>query len=349
MPTRRSFLRSAFGVGAGCALALQVARPAGAQTPGRTTLSGVSSERLERNKAAVLRYKQSQGTDKADDVAREVLAPRYRRLRAGLHHLASNARGQGFPSPGSNLRDAIPDREDMIEDIVADGDRVGLLFRITGTQQGNLYGIAPTGKRIDVFEAGLFRLADGQITEAWFMADEAGLLRQLGGRLPARKDGKLIAPPVTGDGEDGDALVARLVEEARRSNESRNKIVIARSKSSAPPERPSDFVQRRRGFEHLRRYGQAHGVSEQTPSYALPDRHDRVDDLLGEGNKVWMRFRLAGTQTRSLYGLPPTNRQVEVPELGIMRFAGGDWQEGWYFGDELGLLLQLGAPNLLVS
>ena len=29
----------------------------------------------------------------------------------------------------------------------------------------------------------MFRLADGKVTESWFMADEAGLLRQLGGKL----------------------------------------------------------------------------------------------------------------------------------------------------------------------
>ena len=27
----------------------------------------------------------------------------------------------------------------------------------------------------------------------------------------------------------------------------------------------------------------------------------------------------------------------------------GQWKIGWYFGDGLGMLLQLGMPNLLVS
>ncbi len=33
---------------------------------------------------------------------------------------------------------------------------------------------------------------------------------------------------------------------------------------------------------------------------------------------------------------------------GSSRFDDGAWKEGWYFGDELGLLLQLGVPNALV-
>jgi predicted ester cyclase len=45
--------------------------------------------------------------------------------------------------------------------------------------------------------------------------------------------------------------------------------------------------------------------------------------------------------------LPPTGHRVEMPEVGIMRFAEGKWAEGWYFGDELGILLQLSAEQML--
>jgi predicted ester cyclase len=212
-----------------------------------------------------------------------------------------------------------------------------------------VFSIPATGRPIDVYEAGIYRLRDGQVVEAWFMADEAGLLKQLGATLPVRKDGRLIAPPVTGGGEDGDALVARLMAEGASTQAQRNKLAVARSKSSMPDEdaRAADYRQGRQGFQYLRDYGNAHGVGDQTPTRALPDRHDRVDGLLAEGDSVWMRFRLTGTNTRPLYGLPPSNAPVEVPELGIMQFENGKWTEGWYFGDELGLLLQIGQPNAL--
>jgi hypothetical protein len=45
----------------------------------------------------------------------------------------------------------------------------------------------------------------------------------------------------------------------------------------------------------------------------------------------------------------PTGNKVDVAEIGIMRFADGQWKEGWYFGDELGMLLQLGVPHLLTG
>ncbi len=62
-----------------------------------------------------------------------------------------------------------------------------------------------------------------------------------------------------------------------------------------------------------------------------------------------MAFKLSGSQTGGLYGLPATNKPVQVPELGRMTFVDGQWKIGWYFGDELGMLLQLGMPNALVG
>jgi len=51
-----------------------------------------------------------------------------------------------------------------------------------------------------------------------------------------------------------------------------------------------------------------------------------------------------------MYGIPPTGKVVEVAEIGTARFADGKWAASWYFGDELGMLLQLGlSPNILVS
>ena len=210
MLTRRTLLTASLATGAG--LALPAIDRAGAQAPA-----------LERNKAVVRRFKEAQGTKEEADAMREVLAPNYKRWRGGIEHLAANARDQGFPGPGSYLRGAFPDRTDTIEDIVADGDRVGMLFRVRGTHRGNFFGIAPTDKPFDIHELGIFRLADGKITEAWFMADELGLLQQLGAKMPARKDGKRIVPPVTGGGEDPDARGGAAQGEADPTAQDRNR------------------------------------------------------------------------------------------------------------------------------
>jgi predicted ester cyclase len=321
---------------------------AGSLVPGcASTGGGVST--LEANKAVALRFKKLQGTKDEPLIEKEVLAPDYKRTRGGMLNLANNARDQGFPSSGSYLRAAIPDRVDVIDEVIAEGDRVGILFRINGTHAGNLYGIPPTRKKVNVLEMAILRIADGRVAEGWFMADEAGLLKQLGAQLPKRKDGKLIVPPVSNQGESGDAWVSRLQAAPLVTQADRNKLIVARSKSSHPPkdDRAGGYKQLRQGFQHLRDYGVATGTARQTPTSALPDRSDFVDEFIAEGDTVWMRFRIAGTQKGPLYGHPATNRRIEMPELGIARFRDGKWQEGWYFGDELGMMLQLGALQML--
>jgi predicted ester cyclase len=57
-------------------------------------------------------------------------------------------------------------------------------FRLTGTHQGDFFGIPATGKQVDIYEVGVFRLEHGQVVEGWFMADELGLIEQLGVEWP---------------------------------------------------------------------------------------------------------------------------------------------------------------------
>jgi SnoaL-like polyketide cyclase len=118
---------------------------------------------------------------------------------------------------------------------------------------------------------------------------------------------------------------------------------------SAPYRQPraSDFKQSRVGFRRLRDYGNAKGVGSETSTAALPDRRDLIDGFVAEDETVWMRFKVAGTQGGKLYGLPPTGKRIEVPEIGVMRFADGKWKEAWYFADELGLMPQLNALHML--
>jgi len=306
---------------------------------------------LERNKAVALRFKKSQGTKDMPQVEKEVLAPNYHRVRGGNFHLASNARGEGWPEPGMYLRTAFPDRVDIIERVVAEGDTVGLLFRLTATHTGNLFGIPPTGRKVDVYEIALLRIVNGQMIEGWFMMDEAELLRQLGARMPVRKDGRVIAPPVPDVGESGDALAQRITAKTPLSPLDQQKVILARSRSSAPSaaDRSPDYLRQREAFQHLHDYGVARGAGGDTVRTALSDRQDRIDRLVAEGEQSWMRFYVYGAHSANLYGLPATGGRVGVPGVEIARFAGGKLKESWCFGDELGLLLQLGVPNLLLG
>jgi predicted ester cyclase len=49
-----------------------------------------------------------------------------------------------------------------------------------GTHNGELMGVAPTGKQIAVEAISVFRIADGKIAEEWTVWDALGLLQQVG-------------------------------------------------------------------------------------------------------------------------------------------------------------------------
>jgi predicted ester cyclase len=313
----------------------------------------MSRAELERNKAIALRFKKNQGTPQMPQVEKEVLAPHYNRVRGGNLHLANNARDQDMGHPGLYLRQAIPDRVDVIEKVVADGDRVGLLFRVTGTHTGTFFGIPPTGKKLDVYEVALLRIENGQMVEGWFMMDETALLQQMGATLPPRSDGRIIAPPIPEGGNDAGALVEQLTAAGPASAEDRMKLIAARSRvrPSGVPEsdHASGYRHLRFGFHHLREYGKARGLGDPALDRAIPDRRDRIEVLMAEGDEVWMRFVTGGTHRGALYDIAPTNRRVGVSVVQILKFAAAKWQTSWTFADELGLLLQLGRPDLLLG
>ena len=77
------------------------------------------------------------------------------------------------------FRDAFSDAQVSIDELVADGDRVAVATTLTGTHDGELLGIAPTGRQISVTGIDLVRVGDGRIVEHRGLTDTVGLMRQL--------------------------------------------------------------------------------------------------------------------------------------------------------------------------
>ena len=78
------------------------------------------------------------------------------------------------------LFSAFPDVHVTIEDMVAEGDRVVTRWTARGTHQGELMGIAPTGKTIAVMGISIGRHdANGQLLESWTSWDRLSMLQQL--------------------------------------------------------------------------------------------------------------------------------------------------------------------------
>ena len=82
------------------------------------------------------------------------------------------------------LRAALPDQQWLPEDLIAEGDRVVLLWTLRGTHRGELLGTAPTGREVTVTGISAYRVADGRVAEIWVQSDTLGLLQQLGALPP---------------------------------------------------------------------------------------------------------------------------------------------------------------------
>jgi steroid delta-isomerase-like uncharacterized protein len=78
------------------------------------------------------------------------------------------------------LRSAFPDLHFEIQELVTSEDKVVVRWTATGTHQGQLLGIAPTGKSITVMGTSFYRLAGNQLVDECTVWDTMGMMQQLG-------------------------------------------------------------------------------------------------------------------------------------------------------------------------
>jgi predicted ester cyclase len=78
------------------------------------------------------------------------------------------------------MHTAFPDYREEILWSLGEGDRAVSYVRLTGTHQGPLYGIEPTGRTVAYEAMGALRFASGQAVERWGMGDSTALMQQLG-------------------------------------------------------------------------------------------------------------------------------------------------------------------------
>jgi steroid delta-isomerase-like uncharacterized protein len=78
------------------------------------------------------------------------------------------------------LRSAFPDLHYEIKDIIATEDSVIARVVMTGTHRGDLFGLPPTGRRIEVDQINIEHIRGGRIFEHWRVTDELTLMKQLG-------------------------------------------------------------------------------------------------------------------------------------------------------------------------
>jgi steroid delta-isomerase-like uncharacterized protein len=87
---------------------------------------------------------------------------------------------EGFKQYYATYRAAFPDTRLTIEDLIAEGDKVVARWTGTGTHQGALMGIPPSGKQVTITGISIIHIANGKAVEDWVNFDALGMLQQIG-------------------------------------------------------------------------------------------------------------------------------------------------------------------------
>ena len=268
------------------------------------------------------------------DVADEVFAP-----DAILHLGTDDVQGpEGFKQYVGGYQAAFPDIHWTVEDQVAEGDIVVTRLTTTGTHQGELMGIPPTGLKVTATAIATVRIADGKIVESWSSWDALGLMQQLGVMPPTQTDPTWgTSSEVTGDPGDPAANTALVLYVAQKFWNEQNVAVLDSTHSPDSvahnpviPGHPLPYNM----YKHVCLLHLA----------AFPDFRVTTENIIAEGDKVAIRWTVNGTHLGELMGVPPTGRPVKFTGATIYRFADGKIVENWWAYDALGMMQQITAP-----
>ena len=87
---------------------------------------------------------------------------------------------QGFKDNVSMFRAGYSDAKITVDDQIAEGAKVASRWTGRGTHDGELMGIAPTGKQVAVAGLTISHVENGRVVEEWTNWDTLGMLQQLG-------------------------------------------------------------------------------------------------------------------------------------------------------------------------
>jgi steroid delta-isomerase-like uncharacterized protein len=81
----------------------------------------------------------------------------------------------------SAFREAFPDiRPKTVGPTLVDGDLEAAHVVLTGTHNGDLMGVAATGKTVEFGGIDIIRVEDGKVAEHWGVTDTMRLMQQVG-------------------------------------------------------------------------------------------------------------------------------------------------------------------------
>jgi len=87
---------------------------------------------------------------------------------------------EGYKQTGIIFTSGISDVEATLEDVVAEGDKVAVRYKVSCKHTGEFMGVPPTGKQLEIVGFSIFRIEGNKIVEEWGEMDMMGLMQQIG-------------------------------------------------------------------------------------------------------------------------------------------------------------------------
>jgi predicted ester cyclase len=133
---------------------------------------------IDANNAVVRRFIVDMLGNGQHELAEELFAADYV-ARSGLGSTLEPG-PDGARKAAARLRVGFPDVQYAIEDMIAEGDKVVVRTRWTGTHLGKYGDLAPSGKRVTSTSIHIYRLENGKIAERWLERDRLSMMEQVG-------------------------------------------------------------------------------------------------------------------------------------------------------------------------
>jgi predicted ester cyclase len=131
---------------------------------------------IEENKNVIRRYQEIYNSNDLDALgealSEELLTPKIMPgIPAGI---------EGAKAAHRIMLAGFPDYQTIIDDLIAEDDKVVARITMSGTNTGSFMGMPPTGKQVSFTGIYIARVANGKIVEHWGEEDGVSLLQQLG-------------------------------------------------------------------------------------------------------------------------------------------------------------------------
>ena len=131
---------------------------------------------IEENKKIVRRYQEIYNSNDLETlgevVSQDLLTPKIMPgIPTGI---------EGAKAAHRIMLAGFPDYQTIIDDLIAEDEKVVARITMSGTNTGSFMGMPPTGKHVSFTGIYVARMANGKIVEHWGEEDGVGLLQQLG-------------------------------------------------------------------------------------------------------------------------------------------------------------------------